>query len=112
MTWRRKAFRFLSFQTLGSCSATERALLALSFTLALQKVSMHDSLLFIDTPIGRVDQENRLNFVNTLCEIAKGKQVILTFTPVEYDDKVAAALQGQYASFNKLQIEDGTTVIK
>ena len=99
-------------QTLGSCSAAERALLALSFTLALQKVSMHDSLLFIDTPIGRVDQDNRLNFVNTLCEIAKTKQVILTFTPVEYDDKVAVALQGQYASFNRLEIEDGITVIK
>ena len=99
-------------QTLGSCSAAERALLALSFTLALQKVSMHDSLLFIDTPIGRVDQENRLNFVNTLCEIAKSKQVILTFTPVEYDDKVASALQGQYASFSRLAIEDGITIIK
>lgn len=99
-------------QTLGSCSAAERALLALSFTLALQKVSMHDSLLFIDTPIGRVDQDNRLNFVNTLCEIAKSKQVILTFTPVEYDDKVASALQGQYASFSRLAIEDGITIIK
>ena len=99
-------------QTLGSCSAAERALLALSFTLALQKVSMHDSLLFIDTPIGRVDPDNRQNFINTLCEIAKEKQVILTFTPAEYDDKVAAAMQGQYASFNKLQIEEGITVIK
>ena len=99
-------------QTLGSCSAAERALLALSFTLALQKVSMHDSLLFIDTPIGRVDPDNGQNFVNTLCKIAKEKQVILTFTPAEYDDKVAAAMQGQYASFNKLQIEDGITVIK
>ena len=99
-------------QTLGSCSAAERALLALSFTLALQKVSMHDSLLFIDTPIGRVDEDNRLNFINTLCEIAQTKQVILTFTPTEYDDKVAGALQNQYASFSKLQIEDGLTVIK
>ena len=99
-------------QTLGSCSAAERALLALSFTLALQKVSMHDSLLFIDTPIGRVDEDNRLNFANTLCEIAKTKQVILTFTPTEYDDKVAGALQNQFASFSKLQIEDGITVIR
>ena len=99
-------------QTLGSCSAAERALLALSFTLALQKVSMHDSLLFIDTPIGRVDEDNRLNFVNTLCEIAKSKQVILTFTPTEYDEKVSAALQDQYSSFCKLSLEDGVTVIK
>ena len=99
-------------QTLGSCSAAERALLALSFTLALQKVSMHDSLLFIDTPIGRVDPDNRLNFVNTLCEIAKSKQVILTFTPAEYDDNVATALQNQFASFSKLTMEEGITVIK
>lgn len=99
-------------QTLGSCSAAERALLALSFTLALQKVSMHDSLLFIDTPIGRVDEDNRLNFINTLCEIAKSKQVILTFTPTEYDDNVAAALQNQHASFTALSISDGITVIK
>ena len=99
-------------QTLGSCSAAERALLALSFTLALQKVSMHDSLLFIDTPIGRVDPDNRLNFVNTLCEIAKSKQVILTFTPAEYDDNVATALQDQFASFSKLTMEEGITVIK
>ena len=108
-------FRLLDIygsQTLGSCSAAERALLALSFTLALQKVSMHDSLLFIDTPIGRVDSDNRLNFVNTLCEIAKTKQVILTFTPTEYDDKVAGALQNQFASFSRLTIEDGITVIK
>ena len=99
-------------QTLGSCSAAERALLALSFTLALQKVSMHDSLLFIDTPIGRVDEDNRLNFINTLCEIAKSKQVILTFTPTEYDEKVAAALQNQYASFSQLAMSDGITVVK
>lgn len=99
-------------QTLGSCSAAERALLALSFTLALQKVSMHDSLLFIDTPIGRVDEDNRLNFVNTLCEIAKSKQVILTFTPTEYDSSVSAALQEKYASFSKMIIENGITIIK
>lgn len=99
-------------QTLGSCSAAERALLALSFTLALQKVSMHDSLLFIDTPIGRVDEDNRLNFISTLCEIAKSKQVILTFTPTEYDEKVSAALQDQYSTFSKLSLENGVTVTK
>lgn len=107
-------FRLLDIfgaQTLGSCSAAERALLALSFTLALQKVSMHDSLLFIDTPIGRVDDDNRLNFVNTLCEIAKTKQVILTFTPTEYDDKVKSALFDQYSSFSQLTIDDGTTIL-
>lgn len=98
-------------QTLGSCSAAERALLALSFTLALQKVSMHDSLLFIDTPIGRVDEDNRINFIKTLCDISKNKQVILTFTPTEYDNNVSSALINKYSSFNELDIKDGQTVI-
>ena len=98
-------------QTLGSCSAAERALLALSFTLALQKVSMHDSLLFIDTPIGRVDEDNRINFIKTLCDISKKKQVILTFTPTEYDNNVSSALVDKYSSFNELDIKDGQTVI-
>ena len=107
-------FRLLDnygFQTLGSCSAAERALLALSFTLALQKVSMHDSLLFIDTPIGRVDDDNRLNFVETLCNISNSKQVILTFTPTEYDQSVSAALADKYSTFSTLTIEDGITTI-
>lgn len=107
-------FRLLDnygFQTLGSCSAAERALLALSFTLALQKVSMHDSLLFIDTPIGRVDDDNRLNFVETLCNISNSKQVILTFTPTEYDQSVCAALADKYSTFSTLTIEDGITTI-
>ena len=107
-------FRLLDnygFQTLGSCSAAERALLALSFTLALQKVSMHDSLLFIDTPIGRVDSDNRLNFVETLCRISNSKQVILTFTPTEYDSSVSAALADKHSTFHTLTISDGITTI-
>ena len=107
-------FRLLDnygFQTLGSCSAAERALLALSFTLALQKVSMHDSLLFIDTPIGRVDSDNRLNFVETLCRISNSKQVILTFTTTEYDSSVSAALADKHSTFHTLTISDGITTI-
>lgn len=107
-----RLFDKYDIQTLGSCSAAERALLALSFTLALQKVSMHDSLLFIDTPIGRVDPDNRLNFIKTLCEVAETKQVILTFTPAEYDSNVCAALQNKYSTFSELTMEDGITVVK
>ena len=54
------------YPMVGSCSAAERALLALSFTLALQKVSGYDSTLFIDTPVGRVDLSNRANFAEVL----------------------------------------------
>lgn len=98
-------------QTLGSCSAAERALLALSFTLALQDVSGHSSLLYIDTPIGRVDTENRENFMNNLLKVAEKKQVILTFTPTEYDMTVSEILNNKTASFVKLRNENGVTSV-
>ena len=100
-------------QCLGSCSAAETALLALSFTLALQDVSKHDALLFIDTPIGRVVNENRTNFMDTLMEISKEKQVILTFTPTEYDTNVQRMLSNNYSTFNHLTMNsDGITTKK
>lgn len=108
------AFRLLDAygaQSLGSCSAAETALLALSFTLALQDVSKHDSLLFIDTPIGRVGEENRSNFMKTLLTISKNKQVILTFTPTEYDDNVKNILADNYNTFYTLVMNDNVTNI-
>lgn len=99
-------------QTLGSCSAAERALLALSFTVALQQTSGHDSLLYIDTPLGRVGEKNRINFTQVLADIADSKQVILSFTPTEYDDNVRAQLAEKYSSYNELRFENGVTTIK
>jgi DNA sulfur modification protein DndD len=99
-------------QNLGSCSAAERALLALSFTLALQDVSKHDSLLFIDTPIGRVGEKNRRNFMETLLKIAREKQIILTFTPTEYDANVQGILMNNYKSFHTLVMNDNQTKIQ
>ncbi len=99
-------------QTLGACSAAERALLALSFTIALQQTSGHDSLLYIDTPLGRVGEKNRINFTEVLTEIAESKQVILSFTPTEYDDNVRRQLANEYSSYCELNYKDGVTTIK
>ena len=99
-------------QTLGSCSAAERALLALSFTIALQKTSGHDSLLYIDTPLGRVGEKNRVNFMQVLMEVADSKQVILSFTPTEYDANVQEQLSNNYSSYCELSFNNGITSIK
>lgn len=100
-------------QTLGACSAAERALLALSFTIALQQTSGHDSLLYIDTPLGRVGEKNRINFTEVLTGIAESKQVILSFTPTEYDDNVKRLLTNEYSSYCELSFNNGvTTIIK
>ena len=99
-------------QTLGSCSAAERALLALSFTIALQQTSGHDSLLYIDTPLGRVGEKNRVNFMQVLLDVASTKQVILSFTPTEYDANVRKQLDGRYSSYCELNFSNGITTIK
>lgn len=99
-------------QTLGACSAAERALLALSFTIALQQTSGHDSLLYIDTPLGRVGEKNRINFTEVLTGIAESKQVILSFTPTEYDDNVRRLLTSEYSSYCELSFDKGVTTIK
>ena len=98
-------------QTLGACSAAERALLALSFTIALQQTSGHDSLLYIDTPLGRVGEKNRINFAKVLTGIAESKQVILSFTPTEYDDNVRRLLAGEYSSYFELSFDNSVLVI-
>lgn len=73
---------------LGSGSASERELLALAFTIALHKVSGHDALLFIDTPVGRVSDVNREKFAQALIDVSKSKQLILAFTPSEFSSEI------------------------
>lgn len=90
----------------GSCSAAERALLALSFTLALQQVSGYDSMLFIDTPVGRVDTENRANFAKMLSEISRNKQIIMTFTTSEYSNEIKEVFEEEEHSILMLNTND------
>lgn len=78
----------LDYECLGSVSAAERELLALSFTLALHKVSGFSSQIMIDTPLSRVSDDNRYNFGKVLLEASKEKQVILLLTPDEYSVKI------------------------
>ena len=90
----------------GTCSAAERSLLALSFTLAMHEVSGFDSPLFIDTPIARASGENRENFAKTLVGVSETKQLILAFTPDEYSESIANAFEPALAEFIKLRLSD------
>lgn len=96
---------------LYSCSASERELLALSFTIALQNISGYDNLLFIDTPVGRVSDINRENFAKVLLDVSQNKQIILAFTPSEYSDEISNVLSKDViSSFSFLSYEDDVTV--
>ncbi|TQQ85107.1 hypothetical protein EXD82_03150 [Peptacetobacter hominis] len=100
---------------LNSCSAAEKELLALAFTIALHKVSGYDNLLFIDTPVGRVSDVNRENFAKVLLGISEGKQIILAFTPAEYSDEIETVFNrdviSSYAYLETDETKTGMEVI-
>jgi len=91
------------YSCIGTCSAAERALLALSFTLALHEVSGFESLLFIDTPVARISDQNRINFANVLKEISKTKQIIIAFSLDEYSDEIKNIFKDSFASLVELK---------
>lgn len=101
------------YSCVGTCSAAERCLLALSFTLALHEVSGFNSLLFIDTPVARVSDINRVNFANVLCEVSKGKEIIMTFSPDEYSPEIKKIFDPAAKTNVELQmIDEKVTVVK
>lgn len=99
-------YDFDGYPNVGTCSAGEHALLALSFTLSLQKVSGYDSMLVIDTPLARIDTDNRLNFTEVLSKVSKNKQVILTLTPSEYSEEVHKVFDPIIATYTELVTKD------
>lgn len=100
------------FSCAGTCSAAERSLLALSFTLAMHEVSGFDSPLFIDTPTGRVSGENRENFAKTLVGVSESKQLILAFTPDEYTESISNEFEPVLATYIKLELDEGEGHVK
>lgn len=99
------------FSCAGTCSAAERNLLALSFTLAMHKVSGFESPMIIDTPIARASGDNRANFAATLAAVSKRKQLILTFTPDEYSEAIASVLDPIAASNLRLAMDGAEMVV-
>ncbi|UDQ98288.1 AAA family ATPase [Lentisphaerota bacterium WC36G] len=95
-------FHNKGYTCLGSCSAAEKALLALSYTLSLHDLTGQNSLLFIDTPLSRVSDENRNFFASVIADISKTRQIILAFTPSEYSNEVKMKFNN--IPFNKIEL--------
>lgn len=76
------------FECLGSCSAAERELLVLAFTLALHKQSGFEGPLVIDTPLSRISGDLRESFAKVLRTVSESKQIILFVTEDEYSTNV------------------------
>lgn len=72
----------------GSLSATEQMALAYAFTLAIHRASGQNCPHVIDSPLGRVSDDNRENMARALQEVSRDKQIIMLFTPDEYSAAV------------------------
>ena len=96
---------------LRSCSAGEKELLALAFTLAVHDVSGYDNLLFIDTPVGRLSGINRSNFSKVLQDVSTKKQIILAFTDTEFSAEVADVFTSAVLS-SKVMLDGNLLVTK
>lgn len=77
---------------IGTLSAGERQVLALSFMAALNSVSGFNVPIIIDTPLGRISKEPKRNIANKLMNYLKDKQVILLVTDEEYTPEVRERL--------------------
>ena len=99
---------------LGCLSKAENELLALSFTLALHKVSGFDAPLMIDTPVARVSDDQRVNFGKTLAQISYDKQIFLLFTPAEYSPDIQAVVEPELSNkyLFEMSADEKQTIIK
>jgi DNA sulfur modification protein DndD len=91
---------------LGSLSAGERQVLALSFVAALNNVSGFDLPFVIDTPLGRISSEPKLNIARNLPRYLKGRQVILLMTEEEYTRPVRDALKSRFGKELKIDFRE------
>ena len=98
--------------SLGTASAAERELLALSFTLAVHKISGFDSPLVIDTPLARVSDKHRENFAKVLYEVGKNKQILLLFTPAEFSEDVKSLFNKNKVLDYEITMEDNEIISK
>ncbi len=85
-------FNTRGMSALGTLSAGEQQVLALSFMAALATISGFSAPVVIDTPIGRISGEPRNNIADSLPKYLSNTQLILLMTDTEYTPEVKARL--------------------
>ena len=65
----------------ANLSDTEKMALAYAYTLAIHRASGKNCPLVIDSPLGRVSDNNRKNMATVFLDLSLKKQLIMCFTP-------------------------------
>lgn len=82
-------------EALGTLSAGERQVCALSFMAALNSVSGFEVPIVIDTPLARISSEPSKNIARNLPNYLQNKQVTLLVTEKEYSPEVKKELDSR-----------------
>ena len=99
-------------QLLGTLSAAEKVMLALSITWALHSQAGINFPFIIDTPVANLSSDSRRDFAETLKEIARSKQVVLLFTDTEYVNEIPEVFGKDINMWKSLAYSKGKTEIK
>jgi DNA sulfur modification protein DndD len=95
-------------ECLGSLSAGERQVLALSFMAALKEVSGFNIPVVIDTPLGRISGEPRENIAKSLPSYLRDTQVTLLMTDTEYTGKLKSILKDRVGKEYEIKFNEET----
>lgn len=88
-------------------------LLALSFIMALHSINGFDLPLIIDAPFEKLDNKQRLNFIENLHSFTKDRQVVFLFTDSQYTSEVRANMNNiVLKEYELIKTENKKTIIK
>jgi len=90
---------------IGSLSAGEKQVLALSFMSALTSISGFEAPIVIDTPLGRISGEPRNRIAQNLPEYIEDTQLTFLMTDSEYTTQVASRLKDDISNEYELQAD-------
>ena len=97
---------------LGSLSAGETQVLALSFMAALSRISGFRAPIVIDTPLGRISGEPKRKIAQNLPNYLEKSQVTFLMTDQEYSSDVRGLMQSHVENEYFLEYHDGQTEVK
>lgn len=96
---------------IGSLSAGESQVLALSFMAALSDISGFRAPIVIDTPLGRIASENRKRISQNLPSYLEDTQITFLMTDTEYDDDVRNRMKHRVSNEYLLDFDGGYTEV-
>ena len=97
---------------IGSLSAGEKQVLALSFMAALTQISGFDAPILIDTPLGRISSDPKKQIAQNLPRYVEDTQITFLMTDEEYTEDVRGIMKGSLANEYKLSYKDTVTKVE